>query len=73
MLVNKGRGVAQLGSALGSGPRGREFKSPLPDQLYKRYQGVMEGVEATDTVTDTVFELCDSINDCCFFAASFKS
>ena len=28
-----GRGVAQLGSALGSGPRGREFKSPLPDHF----------------------------------------
>ena len=28
------RGVAQLGSALGSGPRGREFKSPLPDQFF---------------------------------------
>jgi hypothetical protein len=27
------RGVAQLGSALGSGPRGREFKSPLPDHF----------------------------------------
>lgn len=25
------RVVAQFGSALGSGPRGREFKSPLPD------------------------------------------
>ena len=34
MLVNKGRGVAQLGSALGSGPRGREFKSPLPDHPF---------------------------------------
>ena len=28
------RGVAQLGSALGSGPRGREFKSPLPDHFF---------------------------------------
>ena len=27
------RGVAQPGSALGSGPRSREFKSPLPDQF----------------------------------------
>ena len=25
------RGVAQLGSALGSGPRGRKFKSCFPD------------------------------------------
>ena len=31
-MARRGRGVAQLGSALGSGPRGREFKSPLPDQ-----------------------------------------
>ena len=28
-----GRGVAQLGSALGSGPRGRRFNSGLPDHL----------------------------------------
>ena len=28
------RGVAQLGSALGSGPRGRRFKSARPDQTY---------------------------------------
>jgi hypothetical protein len=27
------RGVAQLGSALGSGPRGRRFKSSRPDQI----------------------------------------
>ena len=26
------RGVAQLGSAFGSGPKGRVFKSPRPDQ-----------------------------------------
>ena len=26
------RGVAQFGSALGSGPRGREFESPHSDQ-----------------------------------------
>ena len=32
-ILSLGRGVAQLGSALGSGPRGREFKSPLPDHL----------------------------------------
>ena len=29
----KGRGVAQLASALGSGPRGRRFKSVRPDHL----------------------------------------
>ena len=30
------RGVAQPGSALGSGPRGREFKSPLPDHFFRK-------------------------------------
>ncbi len=29
-----GRGVAQLGSALGLGPRGRWFESSRPDHLY---------------------------------------
>ena len=33
MILEKIRGVAQPGSALGSGPRSREFKSPLPDQF----------------------------------------
>ena len=33
MSFPKNRGVAQPGSALGSGPRGREFKSPLPDHF----------------------------------------
>jgi hypothetical protein len=33
-MLETNRGVAQPGSALGSGPRGREFKSPLPDQLF---------------------------------------
>ena len=32
-IVNH-RGVAQPGSALGSGPRSREFKSPLPDHIF---------------------------------------
>ena len=31
MILEEIRGVAQPGSALGSGPRSREFKSPLPD------------------------------------------
>lgn len=30
--LNNIRGVAQTGSALGLGPRGRRFKSALPDQ-----------------------------------------
>jgi hypothetical protein len=34
------RGVAQPGSALGSGPRSREFKSPLPDHHYIRMMGI---------------------------------
>ena len=33
------RGVAQFGSALGSGPRGREFESRHLDQLYKTQKG----------------------------------
>ena len=32
-ILSLGRGVAQLGSALGSGPRGRRFNSGLPDHL----------------------------------------
>jgi hypothetical protein len=36
VFLKLSRGVAQLGSALGSGPRGREFKSPLPDHLFLR-------------------------------------
>jgi hypothetical protein len=31
------RGVAQPGSALGSGPRGRRFNSGLPDQLFAHF------------------------------------
>ena len=38
-----GRGVAQLGSALGSGPRGREFKSPLPDHDFSWGIGLLGG------------------------------
>ncbi len=34
MVLEEIRGVAQPGSALGSGPRSREFKSPLPDQSF---------------------------------------
>jgi hypothetical protein len=38
-FFHSNRGVAQPGSALGSGPRSREFKSPLPDHhLLKREQ-----------------------------------
>ena len=33
ILPFDGRGVAQPGSALASGARGREFKSPLPDHF----------------------------------------
>ena len=35
MLPALRRGVAQLGSALGSGPRGRRFKSARPDQGFR--------------------------------------
>ncbi len=35
MIFEEIRGVAQPGSALGSGPRSREFKSPLPDHLVR--------------------------------------
>jgi hypothetical protein len=35
-ILETSRGVAQPGSALGSGPRSREFKSPLPDHYYMR-------------------------------------
>ncbi len=31
--TRKSRGVAQSGSALGWGPRGRKFKSSRPDQI----------------------------------------
>ena len=41
--LENNRGVAQLGSALGSGPRGREFKSPLPDQISILVQRVSRG------------------------------
>lgn len=34
-VSNKRRGVAQFGSALVSGTRGREFESRRPDQLKK--------------------------------------
>ena len=34
MTVRLGRGVAQPGRALGSGPRGRRFKSFRPDQSH---------------------------------------
>ncbi len=30
------RELAQFGSALGSGPRGREFESPISDQIKQR-------------------------------------
>src|SRR6185369_17614241 len=33
IVVRLGRGVAQPGRALGSGPRGRRFKSSRPDQF----------------------------------------
>src|SRR6185503_9868786 len=33
IAVRLGRGVAQPGRALGSGPRGRRFESSRPDQL----------------------------------------
>ena len=42
-LDNK-RGVAQPGSALGSGPRSREFKSPLPDQFSEEIQALAREV-----------------------------
>ena len=32
LFIGSIRGVAQLGSAFGSGPKGRVFKSPRPDQ-----------------------------------------
>ena len=50
------RGVAQLGSALGSGPRGREFKSPLPDQFILKIQWVTEAGSLTVTETVTVLD-----------------
>ena len=31
LFIGSIRGVAQLGSAFGSGPKGRVFKSPRPD------------------------------------------
>ncbi len=34
MIFSLNRGVAQLGRALGLGPRGRRFESCLPDQSY---------------------------------------
>ena len=39
-MLERHRGVAQPGSALGSGPRGQEFKSPLPDQNLNEVQVV---------------------------------
>ena len=33
LFIGSIRGVAQLGSAFGSGPKGRVFKSPRPDQI----------------------------------------
>ncbi len=38
------REVAQLGSALGLGPRGRRFKSCLPDHFYIIYNLINGGV-----------------------------
>ena len=35
--MNGCRGVAQPGRALGSGPRGRRFKSSRPDQLFRKH------------------------------------
>jgi hypothetical protein len=31
------RGIAQFGRALGSGPRGRKFKSCYPDQIINNF------------------------------------
>src|SRR3977135_4476376 len=39
MTVRLGRGVAQPGRALGSGPRGRRFKSSRPDQISRKTLG----------------------------------
>jgi hypothetical protein len=33
LFIGSIRGVAQLGSAFGSGPKGRVFKSPRPDHI----------------------------------------
>jgi hypothetical protein len=35
------REVAQLGRALGLGPRGRRFESCLPDQSFTMYNGAL--------------------------------
>ena len=40
------RGVAQPGRALGSGPRGRRFKSCRPDQNCKKMAGFPSGRSA---------------------------
>ncbi len=37
LFIGSIRGVAQLGSAFGSGPKGRVFKSPRPDHEKKRF------------------------------------
>ena len=50
--IENSRGVAQLASALGSGPRGRRFKSARPDHshfcmdkcLHVYYSGSVQGV-----------------------------
>ena len=39
IAVRLGRGVAQPGRALGSGPRGRRFKSSRPDQIQRLKRG----------------------------------
>ena len=56
-MENNIRGVAQFGRALGSGPRGRQFKSVRPDQLMKKqvhayYSGRVQGVGFRFTAED---------------------
>ena len=63
--VSSCRGVAQFGSALGSGPRGRQFKSARPDIFYfhidsflayKIRAGVIKSVDLT-----ALARICDPI------------
>ena len=56
------RGVAQFGRALGSGPRGRQFKSVRPDHPMKKqahvfYTGRVQGVGFRFTAIDIAREL----------------
>lgn len=44
------RGVAQFGSAFGSGPKGRVFKSPRPDHEKKRFLSYGESLFAVSLV-----------------------